>query len=108
MILSLLFSLTLSAHGQNEELRYIKLATTTSTENSGLLAELIPAFEESTGIIVDVIALGIGIAIADYESSFVSRGYDSGTHSKESPSSPSLNLSSFPLKLFIFRTIGYA
>ncbi|MDC7227912.1 MAG: substrate-binding domain-containing protein [Spirochaetales bacterium] len=45
----------------------VKLATTTSTENSGLLAVLIPAFEEATGYKVDVIAVGTGKAIAHGE-----------------------------------------
>lgn len=41
----------------------LKLATTTSTENSGLLDELIPAFEKECGCIVDVIAVGTGKAL---------------------------------------------
>lgn len=45
----------------------VKLATTTSTENSGLLAVLLPAFEEKTGYKVDVIAVGTGKAIAHGE-----------------------------------------
>lgn len=39
------------------------LATTTSTENSGLLAEIIPVFEEEYGVNVDVIAVGTGQAL---------------------------------------------
>lgn len=46
---------------------HIKMATTTSTENSGLLAVLLPAFTEETGISVDVIAVGTGKAIAHGE-----------------------------------------
>jgi tungstate transport system substrate-binding protein len=42
----------------------LKLATTTSTENSGLLAELLPAFEQECGCSVDVIAVGTGQALA--------------------------------------------
>ncbi len=41
----------------------LKLATTTSTENSGLLGVLLPAFEERYNIKVDVIAVGTGAAI---------------------------------------------
>ena len=41
----------------------IKLATTTSTENSGLLDVLLPAFRESTGIDVHVMAMGSGKAL---------------------------------------------
>ena len=41
----------------------IKLASTTSTENSGLFAYLLPIFESKTGIKVHVIAVGTGQAI---------------------------------------------
>lgn len=41
----------------------LRLATTTSTENSGLLAELIPPFEDRAGLKVDVIAVGTGQAL---------------------------------------------
>jgi tungstate transport system substrate-binding protein len=43
--------------------RFITLASTTSTENSGLFAEILPMFERRTGIGVRVIALGTGQAI---------------------------------------------
>jgi tungstate transport system substrate-binding protein len=39
------------------------LATTTSTENSGLLGYLLPFFEEERGVTVDVIAVGTGQAL---------------------------------------------
>ncbi len=41
----------------------LKMATTTSTENSGLLAILNPPFEEKLGIKLDVISVGTGKAI---------------------------------------------
>lgn len=41
----------------------LKLATTTSTENSGLLAGLLPAFEKANDCKVNVIAVGTGKAI---------------------------------------------
>lgn len=41
----------------------LRLATTTSTENSGLLAELLPPFEQANDCAVDVIAVGTGKAI---------------------------------------------
>jgi len=41
----------------------VRLATTTSTENSGLLAYLLPFFTEDTGYTVDVVAVGTGAAI---------------------------------------------
>lgn len=39
------------------------MATTTSLENSGLLNEILPHFEEESGIKVDVIAVGTGKAL---------------------------------------------
>ncbi|MGB5651257.1 MAG: substrate-binding domain-containing protein, partial [Sedimenticolaceae bacterium] len=41
----------------------IRLATTTSTENSGLLNDLLPRFKEATGYEVHVIAVGTGKAL---------------------------------------------
>ena len=41
----------------------IRLATTTSTDNSGLLSYLLPVFEEKTGYRVHVIAVGTGKAL---------------------------------------------
>jgi tungstate transport system substrate-binding protein len=41
----------------------IRMSTTTSTENSGLLAYLLPAFEAKTGAKVQVIAVGTGKAL---------------------------------------------
>jgi len=41
----------------------IRLATTTSTDNSGLLSYLLPAFENTTGYQVHVIAVGTGKAL---------------------------------------------
>lgn len=43
--------------------RIIRLATTTSTDNSGLLSYLLPAFENKTGYRVHVIAVGTGKAL---------------------------------------------
>ena len=45
--------------------KVIKMSTTTSTENSGLLDVLLPEFEKDTGIQVKVIAKGTGAAIQD-------------------------------------------
>ena len=41
----------------------IRLATTTSTDNSGLLSYLLPSFEKKTGYRVHVIAVGTGKAL---------------------------------------------
>ena len=41
----------------------IRMSTTTSTENSGLLAFLLPQFEQETGLKVSVIAVGTGKAL---------------------------------------------
>jgi tungstate transport system substrate-binding protein len=49
------------AHAQSDKV--LRLSTTTSTENSGLLAYLLPAFEAKTGIKVNVISVGTGKAL---------------------------------------------
>jgi len=59
-LLLLLTSLVPSPAAAEERLR---LATTTSTENSGLLAELLPPFEQANDCKVDVIAVGTGKAL---------------------------------------------
>ncbi len=46
-----------------ENQRVIILATTTSTQDSGLLDELIPKFEDQTGYVVKAIAVGTGQAL---------------------------------------------
>ena len=43
--------------------RYITVASTTSTEQSGLFKHLLPIFEKKTGIQVRVVALGTGQAL---------------------------------------------
>jgi len=55
-----LCAILLPAAAQNVRLR---LATTTSTQDSGLLPVLNPPFEKLTGITVDVIAVGTGKAL---------------------------------------------
>ncbi len=42
----------------------LRLATTTSTQDSGLLDVIVPDFEQQTGIDVEVIAVGTGEALA--------------------------------------------
>src|SRR2546428_964354 len=44
--------------------RFITVASTTSTENSGLFRSLLPLFQQDTGIEVRVVAVGTGQAIA--------------------------------------------
>ncbi len=56
------------AAGENAEAggfagQTLTLATTTSTDNSGLLAVILPAFEEQTGATIEVIAVGTGQAL---------------------------------------------
>ena len=50
--------MNLSAQAQD----YITLASTTSTENSGLFDSILPKFQEATGIEVRVVAVGTGQA----------------------------------------------
>ena len=51
------------ASAQESKPRALRLATTTSTENSGLLAALMPVFEKKFGAPVRVIAVGTGQAL---------------------------------------------
>jgi tungstate transport system substrate-binding protein len=52
-----------STGDNNQEAKELKLATTTSTEDSGLLDYLLPEFKKDTGYTVKVIAVGTGQAI---------------------------------------------
>lgn len=62
---TVLLSLALLACGGDDgKKRRIRLATTTSTDNSGLLAAILPAFEQEYGAGVDVVAVGTGQALA--------------------------------------------
>ena len=89
----LAFLLAFPAYAQQ---RHITVASTTSTEQSGLFKHLLPIFEKKTGIQVRVVALGTGQALdmgrrgdADVvfvharplEEKFVAQGY--GVHRHE-------------------------
>ncbi len=56
-------ALALSGTRAHADAHTIRLATTTSTDNSGLLALLLPPFEQRTGYKVHVIAVGTGKAL---------------------------------------------
>ncbi|MEC9490194.1 MAG: substrate-binding domain-containing protein [Halanaerobiales bacterium] len=56
-----IFTLIFSSAAAGQEV--LTMATTTSTENSGLLDELLPPFEEKFEVRVDVVAVGTGAAI---------------------------------------------
>ena len=65
-IFMLVFLLVLtSTYMARGESKTIKMSTTTSTENSGLLDVLLPEFTRETGIEVKVFAKGTGAAIRD-------------------------------------------
>ena len=53
------------------EPQVIVLASTTSVENSGLLAHILPQFTSETGITVHVVAQGTGQALAKDRKSVV-------------------------------------
>jgi len=61
ILLSLIVTFTSSAYSENNKL--IRIATTTSTENSGLLKHLSPKFEAKTGYKLHFIAVGTGKAL---------------------------------------------
>jgi len=63
LLLAFSLSLFLSSQTLAAEMQRFRLATTTSTDNSGLLAVLHPAFEKKHNIKVDVIAVGTGKAL---------------------------------------------
>jgi len=56
----LVLAFALPAHAQE---KFITVASTTSTEQSGLFRHLLPVFEKKTGIQVRVVALGTGQAL---------------------------------------------
>lgn len=60
---SVLAALALIAPAQADD-QYITVASTTSTEQSGLFEHIIPQFREATGIEVRVVAVGTGQAFA--------------------------------------------
>lgn len=62
IVLTLLFVLISGTAAVSAETR-IRMASTTSTQNSGLFDYLLPVFEKKTGIKIDVVAVGTGAAI---------------------------------------------
>ncbi len=86
-------SLAVATPAPAAEARIIVLASTTSVENSGLLARILPRFTTETGIEVRVIAQGTGQALAtaahgdadlvlvhdpDAEAAFIAAGHGAG------------------------------
>jgi tungstate transport system substrate-binding protein len=62
LILSALLAAALCTSAQAQE-KFITVASTTSTEQSGLFKQLLPVFEKNTGIQVRVVAVGTGQAL---------------------------------------------
>ncbi|MGK7869551.1 substrate-binding domain-containing protein [Falsiroseomonas sp. E2-1-a20] len=60
LLLALAVALPVSAQAQD---RFITVASTTSTEQSGLFRHILPRFQAETGIAVRVVALGTGQAL---------------------------------------------
>lgn len=63
LFLSIFLSINPALAKSTKNNQIIKLATTTSTENSGLLKYLLPQFEKDTGYTVHTIAVGTGKAL---------------------------------------------
>lgn len=63
LLLAFSLSLFMASHVLADDMQRLRLATTTSTDNSGLLAVLHPPFEKENNIKVDVIAVGTGKAL---------------------------------------------
>ena len=64
LVLAGVLALVFFFGGSDDEAGRVRLVTTTSTANSGLLAHLLPPFKERTGIEVVVVAVGTGQALA--------------------------------------------
>jgi len=62
-VLSLCCALTLNPFSSQADEKFINLASTTSTEQSGLFGHLLPLFEKRAGIKVRVVAVGTGQAL---------------------------------------------
>jgi tungstate transport system substrate-binding protein len=60
---AMLLACALSLPPASAQERFITVASTTSTEQSGLFKHILPAFERKTGIKVRVVALGTGQAL---------------------------------------------
>ena len=65
LVLGLIFIWLIFPTLSNGEEKVLKMSTTTSTENSGLLDVLLPALKKDTGISVKVFAKGTGASIRD-------------------------------------------
>ena len=63
IILSIVFTMIGSACQKTPVIKELILATTTSTQDSGLLDVLVPAFEKKTGYTVKIVAVGSGEAL---------------------------------------------
>ena len=63
LISGLIATVVLLSGGAKAQERYITVASTTSTEQSGLFNHLLPVFEKLSGIKVRVVALGTGQAL---------------------------------------------
>jgi tungstate transport system substrate-binding protein len=64
--LQLLFAVALALCGaaaQAEDAKFIVMASTTSTEQSGLFTHMLPAFKQASGIDIRVVAVGTGQAL---------------------------------------------
>lgn len=63
VLLGVVIGLTATGGGARAQERFIVMASTTSTEQSGLFGHLLPAFRQATGIEVRVVAVGTGQAL---------------------------------------------
>jgi tungstate transport system substrate-binding protein len=61
--LAIVISIIITLGSNAQAIDRLKLSSTTSTDNTGLLAYLLPIFEGKSGIRVDVIAVGTGKAL---------------------------------------------
>jgi len=63
LVIVIVLTILLVACGSETQVQTLRLATTTSTDNSGLLAYLLPYFEKQYQVEIDVVAVGTGQAL---------------------------------------------
>lgn len=63
LLAATMIAATVTASAQSSAVNEIRMATTTSTEASGLMGAVLPRFEKATGIKVRVISVGTGQAL---------------------------------------------
>jgi len=94
------------ANAAPAEERFITVASTTSTEDSGLFGHILPIFKEKTGIEVRVVAKGTGAAIKLAEASDVDVLFVHDTKSEEKFVADGFGVKRYPVMYNDFVLVG--